>query len=126
MKFTTIFATGLGLFTATTLASQIDCFSEGQGFASGGNEAAYHLVRACKGYDGNAGAFQGFFNPGSGKYACVNDSEGHGISMWIDNLNGSEGFDLGDDDCVKELKSIVDVCRAHGGYINDNYGWRFR
>ncbi|KAI1151139.1 hypothetical protein F4825DRAFT_372935 [Nemania diffusa] len=53
-------ATVLSALVATVSAG---CFTGGDIFQDK-NLANYHAQRACAGYDGIAGAFQGYFNPG--------------------------------------------------------------
>jgi hypothetical protein len=101
--------------------SATNCFSSGADFANR-DTAKYHAKRACEGYDGKAGAFQGYFNPSATKSACVNVAGGH-IYMEVTNQNTGAGFNLGDSDCTKQLWERIDAC-AKGG-ISDVAGWHF-
>jgi hypothetical protein len=89
----------------------------------------YHAHRACHGYDGKQGAFQGFFAPNQRKKACVTIGLGH-VDMEVGNLNPSKGFDINDGDCYKEMETIIQRCSAPfalsiGGRF-DVAGWTFR
>lgn len=90
--------------------------------------ALYHLGRACKGYDGKQGAFQGWFAPGQIKSACVNEGKNR-YDMQVQN-RGSQGFDLGDQDCYNEFWLIASTCSAGTiktiGGERTNAGWWFR
>ena len=89
------------------------------------NNPRYHAGRACRGYDGNRGAFQGVFGPSETKSVCVNSDANSGMRyrFSIQNLNGGQGFDLNDEDCLKRLADEIDGC-AQGG-SSDISGWRF-
>jgi hypothetical protein len=89
------------------------------------DNAQYHVNNACRGYDGNQGAFQGVFAPGETKYVCVNGK----LSDWkyefsIKNENNDASFDLGDDDCATRLGNEIWGC-AYGGESSVS-GWHFR
>jgi hypothetical protein len=93
------------------------------------SDLRYHARRACQGYDGKQGAFQGYFKPLQRKTACVNVGIAH-IDMEVGNLNPSAGFDLNDNDCYKEMLNIIESCSApfalsSGGRF-DVAGWTFR
>ena len=52
-------------------------------------EAKQHVINACKGYNGNRGAYQGWWQPGESKHLCVNSdhSANHKYDFYIENLN---------------------------------------
>ena len=89
---------------------------------------AYHAGRACNGYDGVKGAFQGWFAPNEHRSVCVNSWTGK-IIMEIHNQNKAKGFDLADADCGYEFSQILNKCPPTalitGGY-GTNSGWYFR
>ena len=89
------------------------------------NNPRYHAGRACRGYDGNRGAFQGVFGPSETKSVCVNSDTNAGMRylFTIQNLNGAQGFDLNDEDCLKRLADEIDGCEQGGR--SDVAGWRF-
>ncbi|KAK5658007.1 hypothetical protein OQA88_2561 [Cercophora sp. LCS_1] len=119
MKFTT---TLLSLLTTITTV-HAECYSTGDTWQNA-EAARWHIERACKGYDGNQGAFQGYFLPGEAKYACVQHSGSQKYEFFAQNLNTRTGFDLGDVDCVFRLQMEVNNC-ARGGE-SEVAGWRFR
>lgn len=118
MKFTLAI---LPLLTALTPVNA-GCFSGGESWQDRG-AARWHIERACKGYDGNQGAFQGFFRPGEAKRACVQHSGTQKFEFLVQNLNSRDGFDLGDGDCVWRLQNEVNGCEKGGS--SDISGWRF-
>ncbi|KAH9225148.1 hypothetical protein K456DRAFT_1732137 [Colletotrichum gloeosporioides 23] len=98
------------------------CYTHGEKWANQG-DAAYHTGRACRGYDGNKGAFQGWFASGETKNLCYQYAD----QKWefqITNLNEGAGFDLNDDDCANGLAREIIGCESGGQ--SDNAGWRFR
>ncbi|KAI8297743.1 hypothetical protein K4K59_003233 [Colletotrichum sp. SAR11_240] len=97
------------------------CYTGGDTWANKG-DAVYHAGRACRGYDGNQGVFQGSFAPGEVKNLCYQ----YGDQKWefqIFNLNTGAGFDLNDDDCANGLSKEIIGCDSGGQ--SDNSGWRF-
>ncbi|KAH0039401.1 hypothetical protein KCU78_g1307, partial [Aureobasidium melanogenum] len=123
MKATTILTT-----LATVLGANIDgvaatCLGSGDVFQDKGN-ARWHVGRACRGYDGNQGAFQGTFAPGEAKYACVQGTNTQKYEITVQNLNTGAAFDLGDGDCVLRLENEINGC-DRGGESTVS-GWRFR
>lgn len=117
------------LTSALALFGGISSVSAAVGCYGGGNgvnfyDANYHVKRACEGYSGVAGAFQGWFAPNQEKYACVNMGYNVKLEMWVKNLNTVTGFDLGDTDCTRELQIINSACRTGGD--RDVAGWYFR
>ena len=86
--------------------------------------AAWHAGRACRGYDGKQGAFQGWFSPGETKHVCVDSGLGQRFDFTIINRNWDTGFDLGDDDCANRLSNEIYGC-AYGGE-SEVAGWMFR
>lgn len=89
------------------------------------NNPRYHVGRACRGYDGNRGAFQGVFNPFETKTVCVNSDANNQMRYWfiIQNLNRNQGFDLDDEDCLMRLANEIDGCSSGG--ITEAFGWKF-
>ncbi|KAL0939647.1 uncharacterized protein CTRU02_206257 [Colletotrichum truncatum] len=123
MKVTSILTTltvllGVGIETASAT-----CFVTGASYENK-ETAKYHAKRACEGYDGKKGAFQGRFAPGEFKNACVNISGTQSIRMSVGNLNKNTGFDLGDQDCTLRLQNEINNCGK--GSEHDVSGWRFR
>jgi len=90
------------------------------------DEAQYHVNRACRGYDGLSGGFQGWFGPGETKYVCVNCPDGRDcrLEFTIKNENTGASFDLGDDDCATRLGNEIWGC-SNGGESSVS-GWHFR
>ncbi|KAK3996565.1 hypothetical protein QBC44DRAFT_402095 [Cladorrhinum sp. PSN332] len=123
MKTTAIFSSLVALLGVSPVAVMAGCYTGGDDWQDRG-AARWHIERACKGYDGKQGAFQGFFNPGQAKSACIQHSGTQKFDLFVQNLNTGAGFDLGDNDCVLRLQNIVNGC-AKGGQ-DDISGWRFR
>ena len=111
------------LSTVLPIGVSAGCFTSGEVWQDGG-AARYHIERACKGYDDNAGAFQGYFSLGQAKSACVQHSGTQNFAFFVQNLNMGAGFDLNDDDCVFRLQNEVNGCSRGGP--SDIAGWRFR
>jgi hypothetical protein len=89
------------------------------------DNAQYHVNRACRGYDGNAGVFQYTFGLGETKYVCVNSPEpGQKFEFWIKNENYGAYLDLNDDDCATRLGNEIWGC-DNGGESSVS-GWYFR
>ncbi|KAF4460986.1 hypothetical protein FALBO_12222 [Fusarium albosuccineum] len=86
-------------------------------------KARWHVERACKGYDGNAGKFQGVFKPGETRSLCVQHSGTQKLDFIIKNENQGASIDLGDDDCVLRLQNEINGCNE-GGW-NRVSGWYF-
>lgn len=88
----------------------------------------YHATRACKGYDGIKGKFQGTFNGQQRVKVCVNNGVGK-INMEVGNLQNN-ARDIKDADCEKELHKVIDDCKSLGGMSFggrfDRGGWTFR
>jgi hypothetical protein len=89
------------------------------------SDARWHSERACRGYDGNRGVFQGTFLPGEARYACVNGGDNIKFEFMVQNLNRYTAFDLGDDDCVLRLHNEINGCGQWGGQ-SEVSGWFFR
>jgi hypothetical protein len=113
----------LGANAAVISSPHVNCYTIGPGWENP-NDAWYHMNRACKGYDGKVGAFQGFFSPLQTKSVCVNGPGNQKYDMSITNLNAREGFDLGDGDCEWRMGQINVDCVRGGEY--EYMGWRFR
>ncbi|KAK0113840.1 hypothetical protein ONS96_014693 [Cadophora gregata f. sp. sojae] len=125
MKLTNPLSISTLLLTAAitdlTLAA---CYGSGEVLNKA--NANYHAKRACMGYDGHAGAFQGFFSAGQNKQACINNDAGVGghLILGVRNLNQNAGFDLDDADCFKELGILIALCNRGG--TGTVAGWFFR
>jgi hypothetical protein len=127
MYCSTLFSSLLIVGATLITTAQAGCYPVGHSLLK--TDLLYHAKRACKGYDGKKGAFQGYFNPNQRKKACVNIGVAH-VDMEVGNLNPSAGFDLNDDDCYKELANVIQTCVApfelsQGGRF-DVAGWTFR
>ncbi|KAJ3526038.1 hypothetical protein NM208_g11374 [Fusarium decemcellulare] len=125
MKATTILASlvVLGTTMVENVSAQYHCYSVGH--TMNPNDLRYHTKRACRGYNGNKGAFQGTFGPNEKKTACVNWGSGH-IDMELQNLNPSNSFDLKDEDCESEFDRLINRCGRYGGRVHQPTGWFFR
>lgn len=123
MKTTTILTTLAVVLGASIDSVAATCFGSGDVFQDKGN-ARWHVGRACRGYDGNQGAFQGTFAPGEAKYACVQGTNTQKYEITVQNLNTGAAFDLGDGDCVLRLENEINGC-DRGGESTVS-GWRFR
>lgn len=100
-----------------------DCFNRlGQQWSDRGN-ARWHVDRACFGYDNQAGAFQGYFNPGEEKRACINVGHNVRYDFIIKNENTQQGFDLADSDCRDKLNNEINGCDTGGS--STIAGWTF-
>jgi hypothetical protein len=128
MKFTTCVILLTTAFSASV--SAIGCYNlRGQQIKA--SDLIYNSDRACKGYDGKRGAFQGTFGPGETKSVCVNIGDDR-VDMQVQNQNRGASFDLNDNDCAKELASVVTRCQgsvAAGDSVGgefQNAGWWFR
>ncbi|KAF4969165.1 hypothetical protein FSARC_3541 [Fusarium sarcochroum] len=99
-----------------------ECFGSGDEWQD--REAArQHVVNACRGYDGNTGAFQGVFAPEEYKRACVQHSPTQRLDFTIRNTNTNDAIDLGDDDCVLRLQNEINGCSRGGSSVVS--GWLF-
>jgi hypothetical protein len=128
MKTTTALITftillGAGANAAVISSPHVNCYTIGPTWENV-NDAWYHMSRACKGYDGKRGAFQGYFSPSETKSVCVNGPGNQKYDMSIQNLNRNAGFDLDDGDCEWRMGQINVDCVRGGEY--DYAGWRFR
>jgi hypothetical protein len=97
------------------------CFS--WGWALDNNEAKGWVNDACR---SNGGMFTGNFAPGQTKSMCPSSRfQGNLKTKFeVQNQNTNQGFDLGDDDCVKRLNSEIENCKWGGESTYS--GWRFR
>ncbi|KAL0939196.1 uncharacterized protein CTRU02_205806 [Colletotrichum truncatum] len=110
-----------------TLASAATCYYTGERATA--DLIKYHSKRACEGYDGKRGAFQGIFLTNEVKFACVNLQNDIKLEMWVTNENSRQSFDLNDGDCTKEFANLMRDCQENGvsqGGQNTVAGWRFR
>ncbi|PVH87869.1 hypothetical protein DL98DRAFT_581103 [Cadophora sp. DSE1049] len=119
-----------GLATLALLTASISDFAHAACYGSGQvldkANANYHTKRACQGYDGNKGAFQGNFAAGENKQACINNDPGVGghLILAVKNLNQNAGFNLDDADCFKEFGILIALCNRGG--TGTVAGWFFR
>lgn len=123
MKTATILTTLAVVLGASTDGVAATCYRSGDVFQDKGN-ARWHVGRACRGYDGNQGAFQGTFARGEAKYACVQGTNTQKYEITVQNLNNDAAFDLGDADCVLRLENEINGCDRGGESVVA--GWRFR
>ncbi|TIC93818.1 hypothetical protein CH35J_009817 [Colletotrichum higginsianum] len=110
-----------------TLVSADPCYHDGSKLTT--QVIKYHAQRACEGYDGKRGAFQGTFAVKEAKYACVNLENNQYLQMWVTNENTQFSFDLNDKDCTKEFNNLMNTCQSNGitqGGAVTVAGWRFR
>ncbi|CAJ0543963.1 Ff.00g040140.m01.CDS01 [Fusarium sp. VM40] len=118
----------------TTLASLLalnikyttaGCFSSGETWPSGDIDSpSYHVERACNGYDGIPGAFQGSYKPGEIKQACVQYSSTSLYIFEVQNLSPTQTLDLYNKNCVLRLQNEIKGCNKGGESSID--GWRFK
>lgn len=120
------------LAIATSATAEIGCYTNNAATVWA-QDAVYHGGRACRGYDGKRGSFQGSFGPNASKAACVNIYGDRRLIMSVSNLNGDKSFDLGDEDCANEFINLLLKCSesslgkalSTGGY-NRQSGWIFK
>jgi hypothetical protein len=122
MKTTIPLSTLITLLSISTTVFAT-CYSKGDSFPDK-ELAKWHAQRACEGYDGNAGAFQGNYNPGQVKYACIQVSTTIKLELSVQNLNNRDSFDLRDADCTWRLQDEINGC-FRGGESSIS-GWFFR
>ncbi|GKT60911.1 secreted protein [Colletotrichum tofieldiae] len=123
MKTTAVLASLTALMAVGIETASARCFQTGATYENK-DTSKWHIQRACEGYDGRAGAFQGYYRPGEFKSACVTISGTQVIRMSVGNLNKNAGFDLADKDCTLRLQNEVNNCNR--GSEHDVSGWRFR
>jgi len=70
--------------------------------------------------------FTGNIAPAQTKSMCPSSKYPNNakVKFEVQNQNTNQGFDLGDDDCVKRLYSELDSCKWGGESTYS--GWRFR
>ncbi|KXJ87077.1 hypothetical protein Micbo1qcDRAFT_179328 [Microdochium bolleyi] len=130
MKPSTILI-GTAALLSGTASANYECWWGGALALTG--TVKYHAERACKGYDGKKGAFQGWFAPGESRKVCVNNLAER-IAFEVVNENRNQGFDLDDNDCYKEFEELVDKCTRKWQGIGDftnggrgsTSGWFFK
>lgn len=123
MKTTTVLSTVLAILGTGVTTALANCYGSGDVWQDRAN-ARYHVERACNGYDGHAGAFQGVYAPGEAKSACVQGTGTQKYDFMVQNLNTGASFDLADADCVWRLENEINGCDRGGQ--SDVSGWRFR
>jgi hypothetical protein len=97
------------------------CFTSGD-YWSDKDNARYHAERACLGYDGQSGAFQGWFAPYEEKWVCVSGPGNQRFDFRIKNENYNEGFDLDDFDCRDKLWNEISCNQGGRSTVS---GWTF-
>lgn len=114
-----------------------NCYPKGGDQLTSYDEAAYHIHRACYGYDGKTGAFQGYYPAHNDKTVCVQLNNGgdgihHKLDMQIRN-DGNNGYGLNPADCEKRLSDILTIVGCQGFYDRatwggewTGYGWFYR
>lgn len=128
MKFTAITCAALSLALYAEQATAWTCYN---GLAQRSSDIDYHVVRACKGYDGKRGLFQDQFAPGEGRVACPNLAPNKHVHLEIKNENRDNAYTLREQDCVDQFRSIIGSCRAlltpllAGGY-GSVAGWFYK
>lgn len=100
-----------------------NCYTSGVLWEEDRDNAAYHAERACRGYDGQQGVFQGVFQPNERRHVCVELSGTIYADFVVQNLNLNQAFDIADDDCVQRLHNEIYGCDFGG--ITVNADWRF-
>ncbi|KAF5013791.1 hypothetical protein FDECE_209 [Fusarium decemcellulare] len=78
--------------------------------------AREHVVRACKGFDGQQGAFQGTFASLEAKSACIQHSPTQKLLFSVRN-GGAGPADVNDDECVLRLQNEINGCDRGGSSI---------
>ena len=127
MAFTKLAALA-AVFIVTIQTASAGCFGCDKGsdqleWGFARDDAAYHSQRACMGYDGQQGYFQGWFGPGEEKRLCLNGPGGIRLDFTIKNENYNSGFDLGDTDCRDRLHNEIYGCGCGGRSTVS--GWTF-
>lgn len=116
MKVATIF-TLVGVASLNAQVATATCNSFWGNTEWHNRENARGYVRdAC--YN-NGGMFTGVYSPRQTKRMCPS-----GHLFEIENLNGRDSFDLGNDDCYNRLISEINNC-DYGGESTQS-GWRFK
>ncbi|KAH7310780.1 hypothetical protein B0I35DRAFT_482063 [Stachybotrys elegans] len=121
----------IGVTFVGNVAAQYECYNSGRTELTG--HLIRHSQRACEGYDGIQGRFQGTFQPREFRSVCVNLPGGNRLNMEVQNLNTQRAFDLRDSDCTKEFHNIANECNEYlfeyphnqGGYATVA-GWWFK
>ncbi|PVH96345.1 hypothetical protein DM02DRAFT_659316 [Periconia macrospinosa] len=126
MKFILAIANIVALGSMFSAHAERTCY--GPGYLGDSWEMSWHSQRACEGYFGEKGAFQGVFQPNELRRPCVDTSsilQRSHINMDVQNQNGAQAFDLLDTDCTKEFADIINYCGQVGGWSKVE-GWYFR
>ncbi|KAF4986128.1 hypothetical protein FDECE_16111 [Fusarium decemcellulare] len=122
MKTTTALVNLFALLVVGIDSVSAACHGSGDTWQDAG-AARSHVERACKGYDGNAGRFQGTFAAGESRHVCVQHSGTQKFEFTVRNENNGAALDLGDDDCVLRLQNEINAC-PRGGQSSVS-GWFF-
>jgi len=110
MKPTLIISSLLAFLLPTASA---DCFTSGESWADRGN-AAFHAQRACSGYDGKQGVFQGTFPPFQTRRVCVQYSARQRFDFTVRNQDPRRDLDIPDEDCTFLLTREINACEKGG------------
>ncbi|KAH7174190.1 uncharacterized protein B0J16DRAFT_388016 [Fusarium flagelliforme] len=125
MKLFSSLTTLTTLLTLNVKYATAGCFSGGENWPSGDiDTASWHVERACNGYDGNQGAFQGSYKPGEIKQACIQYSSTSLYIFEVQNLSPTETLELYNKNCVLRLQNEIKGCSKGGESSID--GWRFK
>ncbi|KAJ3522240.1 hypothetical protein NM208_g12942 [Fusarium decemcellulare] len=117
ITFSSIFA-----FISLSLSPvSAECFGSGDVWQDKGI-AREHVVRACKGFDGQQGAFQGTFDGSSTKSACVQHSPTQKLLFSVSRL-ASGPADLNDDECVLRLQNEINGCDRGGSSVIGDFSY---
>ncbi|KAJ3534192.1 hypothetical protein NM208_g7646 [Fusarium decemcellulare] len=122
MKSLTTLITLLGLGASITPVSA-GCFGGEEWPNEDIDTASWHVERACNGYDGNQGAFQGEYLPGQIKHVCIQYSSTSQLVFEVQNQNSLETLSLNPKDCVLRLQNEIKGCKSGGE--STIAGWRF-
>ena len=69
----------------------------------------YHSERACRGYDGNSGSFQGTYGPGERKSTCISQTGGFILRMHVENHQNNKR-DYNDNECWGAFEQLLEAC----------------
>jgi hypothetical protein len=118
MRITNSFASFFVLLVSTTDFAQAECYKSGIGW--GDRSAAYwHAGRACRGYDGIAGVFQGSYAPGQIKRGCV-DFGDMKFEFGVRSKNDFNSDVIDPEYCYRRLSDEIN-CDLGGSNTKDNW-----
>ncbi|KAF5012534.1 hypothetical protein FDECE_1401 [Fusarium decemcellulare] len=123
-SFVLVLAAGTGTVLAGCYGEGLEGQTQWPGPLDEGRAAArYHVERACRGYDGKQGVFQGTFAPNEERYHCEPYDAVTSFVFKVKNLNSEQSFDLKDDDCAFRLENEINGCDQGGA--SEVAGWWF-